>query len=211
MSFEKSVFINCPFDDEYSPILQAILFCVVYLGFEPRSALESQDSAETRIVKILGLIEASRYSIHDLSRSRAKKKGEFYRLNIPFELGLDYGCRHFVKNGQSNKKILILQSIKYQHQIALSDLSGCDLEVHGSDYKTAIRKVRNWLATEAGIAAVGAGLIEGKYLEFQEWIDKKLIGQGFSDADIQDYPTKELLESMKIWVSTVERPQNKLI
>ena len=211
MSFEKSVFINCPFDDEYAPILQAILFCVVYLGFEPRIALESSDSAETRIAKILGLIEASRYSIHDLCRSRAKKKGEFYRLNIPFELGVDYGCRHFLKNELTNKKILILQEINYQHQIALSDLSGCDLEVHGGQYDTAIRKVRNWLATEAGIDAKGPGMIHGKYLEFQEWIYNKQKSDGFTDTDIQDYPTKEFLEAMKKWVSTFERHQNKLI
>ncbi len=95
MSFEKSVFINCPFDDSYVELLRPILFCVLDLGLEPRIALERFDSAETRIEKILELILASRYAIHDLSRLKSTKKNEFYRLNMPFELGIDYGCLRF--------------------------------------------------------------------------------------------------------------------
>ena len=211
MSFEKSVFINCPFDNEFKPILQAMLFCIIYLGFEPRIALERADSSEVRIEKIRGLIEAAKYSIHDLSRSRAKKKGEYYRLNIPFELGVDYGCRQYFGHGRQQKKILILQETSYRHQISLSDLSGCDVDTHSGKFEIAIRKVRNWLVNEAGAEAIGASRIEGKYIDFQDWDYLRQIAAGFSDADIQDYPTKELLESMKIWVSTVERPQNKLI
>lgn len=79
--FEQSVFINCPFDEDYEPILQAILFCVIFLGFNPRIARERNDSAEVRIEKIAALIEASKFSIHDLSRAQAAKKGEYYRLN----------------------------------------------------------------------------------------------------------------------------------
>lgn len=40
MGFESNVFINCPFDDEYKPLLRALLFSVIDLGFEPRIALE---------------------------------------------------------------------------------------------------------------------------------------------------------------------------
>jgi len=84
--FEKSVFINCPFDADFEPILQAVLFSVIYLGFLPRLASERNDGAENRLEKIRGLIEASKYSIHDLSRCQAKRKGEYFRLNMPFEL-----------------------------------------------------------------------------------------------------------------------------
>jgi hypothetical protein len=75
--FQRSVFVNCPFDSDYDPILQAILFCLVYFGFVPRIATERTDSAESRLEKIIGLIESSRYSIHDLSRCQSSRAGEF--------------------------------------------------------------------------------------------------------------------------------------
>jgi hypothetical protein len=35
---EKNVFINCPFDDEYRPLLEPPLFTLVFLGFTPPNA-----------------------------------------------------------------------------------------------------------------------------------------------------------------------------
>lgn len=199
--FEKCVFINCPLDEDYEPILQAILFCVVYLGLFPRFSSERNDSGENRLEKIRGLIESSKYSIHDLSRCQAKKKGEHFRLNMPFELGIDYGCRQYFGNGRENKKILILEEKKYRYQAAISDLSGCDIEAHAGDFQKAVRKVRNWLVSEAGVAAEGASRILGAYADFQEWYYERQLAAGFSEEDIQDYPTKELLDAMNSWIA----------
>jgi hypothetical protein len=185
--FERSIFINCPFDKDYEPILQAVLFCVVLLGFVPRLATERNDGAENRLFKIIGLIEESRFSIHDLSRCQAKRKGEHYRLNMPFELGLDYGCRQFKAGETSRKSILILEEQRYRFQAAISDLAGCDIEPHSGDFQKAVRKVRNWLVSEAGVAAPGASLICGKYADFQEWYYERQLEAGFSEEDIQDY------------------------
>ena len=107
--FERAVFINCPFDEAYEPLLQAVLFCVVYLGLSPRLATERSDSGESRLDKISELIESSKYSIHDLSRCQADEAGEHYRLNMPFELGLDYGCRKYFGDALDQKRILILE------------------------------------------------------------------------------------------------------
>jgi hypothetical protein len=74
--FEKSVFINCPFDSEYRPLLNALIFTLIKFGFIPRIALESSDSGVLRITKILELIKESKYSIHDLSRLQAKRENE---------------------------------------------------------------------------------------------------------------------------------------
>jgi len=63
VAFESNVFINCPFDKEYAPILQATLFAVVLLGFTPRLATERSDGGESRLEKIRQLIEESQYSI----------------------------------------------------------------------------------------------------------------------------------------------------
>ncbi|MBL8577107.1 MAG: hypothetical protein JNK47_07765 [Mesorhizobium sp.] len=199
-AFDNSVFINCPFDKEYEPILQSILFCVIYLGFEPRLASESNDSGAVRLEKIKGLIEASKYSIHDLSRCQAKKKGENYRLNMPFELGMDYGCRQYFGQGRESKKLLILEEKLFRYQAAISDLAGCDIKTHAADFQKAVRQVRNWLVSEANIAADGATRIIGAYADFQEWYYEKQLAAGFSEDDIQDYPTSELLAEMKAWM-----------
>jgi hypothetical protein len=194
------VFINCPFDKDYEPILQAILFCVVYLGFEPRIATESNDSGSVRLNKICEIIENSKYSIHDLSRCQAKKKGEHFRLNMPFELGVDYGCRRYFGQEREGKRLLILEEKMYRYQAAISDLSGCDIQAHAGDFQNAVRKVRNWLVSEAQINADGAGRILGAYADFQEWYYENQLAAGFSEEDIQDYPTSELLVAMNSWV-----------
>lgn len=198
--FEQCVFINCPFDKHYEPLLQAMLFCVVYLGFFPRIATESSDSGAIRLEKIRTLIEGSKYSVHDLSRAQATKKGEHFRLNMPFELGVDYGCRQYF-GGRESKKILILEEKAYRYQAVISDLAGCDIQVHGGDFQKAVRKVRNWLVSEAGAAQLGASKILGAYADFQEWYYEKQLAAGFSEEDIQDYPTKELMDAMKSWVA----------
>ena len=197
--FERCVFINCPFDKDYDGLLQAILFCVVYLGFEPRLARERDDAGESRLNKIIELIEGSKYSIHDLSRCQAGKRGELYRLNMPFELGIDYGCRQFGGARFAEKRILILEEKPYRYQAAISDLSGCDIQAHGADFAIAIRKVRNWLVGEANLAADAAARIAGAYYDFQAWYLKEQEAAGFSDADIADYSTPELLSAMKTW------------
>jgi hypothetical protein len=198
--FERCVFINWPLDEEYAPILQAVLFCIVYLGFSPRIATERADSAESRLDKIKTLIDSSRYSIHDLSRCQATREGEHFRLNMPFELGIDYGCRYF-KEGREGKKILVLEEERHRYHAAISDLSGCDIQVHGGDFQRAVRQVRNWLVSEAGASAIGASRILGAYADFQEWYYERQLAAGFSEADIQDYPTRELLDAMNIWIA----------
>ena len=122
MGFDRNVFINCPFDDEYLRLLRPLLFTVIYLGFNPRIALETLDSAEPRIQKIFGLIRQSRYGIHDLSRIQAEEVGEYYRFNMPFELGLDIGCIRFKGGKWSRKKCLILEAERYRYKAALSRL-----------------------------------------------------------------------------------------
>lgn len=199
--FARSVFINCPFDEEFEPILQAVLFCTIYLGFTPRIATESGDSGAVRLEKIKTLIAESKYSIHDLSRIQARRRGEHFRLNMPFELGLDYGCRQFSGGEHRTKRILILEEKPYRYQAAISDLAGCDIQAHAGQFGTAVRKVRNWLVSEADIRADGATRILAAYEDFQMWYYEQQLAAGFSERDIKDYPTAELLVAMKQWVA----------
>ncbi len=201
MDFEKSVFINCPFDDKYRPILRPILFAVLYLGFTPRISLERLDSGQPRIQKIISMIEESKYAIHDLSRIRAEKKGEYYRLNMPFELGLDVGCRIFRDGKWSQKRCLVLETQRYRYQAAISDLSNSDIAVHNDDPEIALTEVRNWLNNEASLKAPGPAAIWGKFLDFMAQNYDDLKARGFSDNDIKELPVNELMTCMQSWVT----------
>lgn len=88
-----SVFINCPFTDDYGELFDAMIFAVVACGFEPRSALERGDGGEVRMDKITRLIKASPLSIHDLSAVELDATNQLPRFNMPFELGLTLGIR----------------------------------------------------------------------------------------------------------------------
>lgn len=198
--FDRSVFVNCPFDNDFAPILQAIAFVVILLGFHPRLATERNDSGESRLEKIRELIEGSKYSIHDLSRCQARRKGEMFRLNMPFELGIDFGCRQYFGQGRDAKRFLILEEKPYRFQAALSDISGCDIQVHSGQFDKAMTKVRNWLHQVSGCAASGPPRLLSDYISFQEWDYESKLAEGFSDADIKEYPTFERLESMREWL-----------
>ncbi len=119
--YELNVFVNCPFDKEYFSLLRPLLFTIVYLGYNPRIASERSDSGENRVDKICQLIRESKYSIHDLSRLKSNKAREFYRLNMPFELGIEYGARLFGTAFMRDKRCLILEKKLHDFKRALSD------------------------------------------------------------------------------------------
>ncbi len=146
--FDTNVFINCPFDQEYQSLLYAIVFTVIACGFTPRLALEEKDAAAIRLDKIKRLIATCRLGIHDISRTTADAGTGLPRFNMPFELGLDIGARHFGNFYLKSKRLLILDREKYRYQQFLSDISGQDISSHDESVETVIEKVRNWLNSQ---------------------------------------------------------------
>ena len=199
-SFERAVFVNCPFDDAYTPILRPVLFCIYRLGFIPRIALERLDGGEPRIEKLLELIGSAKYAIHDLSRLRAARAGELFRLNMPLELGLDIGCRRFGSPPLTEKRCLILETERYRYQAALSVLSNYDIVAHGDDPLEAFTAVRNWLDHEARLDADGPARLWDEFTDFMADNDDKLIARGWSRRDIDKLPIPKLMRSMQAWV-----------
>jgi len=199
LGFDRNVFVNCPFDAEYTPILEAMLFCLIRLGLNPRIATERSDSGETRIDKILELVQSSRYSIHDLSRCQARMAGEHYRLNMPFELGIDFGCRRFGPEPQSGKVFLVLEEKPYRYQAAISDLAGFDIQAHKGDFEVAVRKLCNWIMSYGGFERVEAARVVSEYADFQEWYWRRRLSEGASDEDIRDTSTAALMRAMRDW------------
>lgn len=118
---------------------------------------------------------------------------------MPFELGIDFGCRRFGGEQLSKKVILILEEQPYRYQAAISDLAGSDIESHGGNYEVAVRKIRNWLVGLGGFERIGAARVLADYEDFQQWHYEQQSKAGFSEEDIVDYPTAELLDAMLGW------------
>lgn len=145
MDFEKNVFINCPFDESYmNDILKPILYVLVRNGFYPRLSLEVSDSGQIRLEKITQIIKSCKYSIHDLSIVKSKKAKEFARMNMPFELGIDYGLRNTSIDRLNEKQFLILEAVKYDYMKAISDISGFDIKVHGNKTEKVFDCLYSW-------------------------------------------------------------------
>lgn len=165
--YEQNVFINCPFDEAYAPIFEAIVFAVNDAGFRPKCARERLDSSQVRLQKIFDLIASSRYSIHDLSRTALDDATALPRFNMPLELGVDLGCKAYNLDC-SDKSLLIFDSEPYRFQKFVSDIGGQDIHQHGNNARIAVTRVRNWLRTESGRSDIPGGLaIYARYEAFR--------------------------------------------
>jgi len=204
--YSSNVFVNCPFDEKYRQLLRPLLFTVVYLGYEPRIASERLDSAENRIDKICELIYEAKYSIHDLSRLKADEVDEIYRLNMPFELGVDYGAREYGAGQMGDKKSLILEKNPYEYKKALSDLSGVDIKRHDNEPDEVVRAVRDWFYETVGASESDyPKVIWNRFNDFTADLFEHRSAQNIPQEDviedIEKMPVSEYIDSVERWVA----------
>ena len=147
-NYDKNVFVNCPFDDPYKPLFNAIVFTVYDMGFRPRCTKDISNAGQPRFNKIQDLIENCKYSIHDISRTELDPVNGLPRFNMPLELGLDLGCRRYGSNYLQEKVILVLDVERYRFQRFISDIAGQDIVAHDGDVGRVITVVRDWLRLE---------------------------------------------------------------
>jgi hypothetical protein len=211
-AYERSVFINCPFDADYGPIFEAIVFAVMDCEFEPRCAREANDSSVARIDKIERIIEECRLGIHDISRTEPDKSTGLPRFNMPLELGLFLGAKRYGDGHQKTKKCLVLDSKPYRYQLFCSDISGQDIEYHEVDPARTITIVRNWLrenqvgqSEQAGSSKEqppervipGGPLLARRYEQFKENLPIACSELGL---DVTEIPFADLLLIVEIWL-----------
>ncbi len=120
------------------------------------------------MAKILDIINGCRYGIHDLSRTQPGAYG-LPRFNMPFELGLDIGCKRFGSDERRQaKSLLILDRSRFRYQKFLSDIAGQDIRHHASSPRRAIGCVRDWLSLESrNFKMPGGDHIFARYREFR--------------------------------------------
>lgn len=199
--YDDQVFINCPYDEEYRPLFQALLFAIHDCGMTARSALEVENGAEVRIEKIGRIIGECAHSIHDLSRVETDGRTGLPRMNMPFELGLFLGARRYGGVQHRRKTCLILDREPYRYRLFLSDISGQDIRAHHDDPAQLIRAVRNGLATTRPAAVVlhSGSMMARRYDAFLREMPA-LCRRLALDAD--DLGHRDLALVISVWVQT---------
>ena len=184
-TYNDSIFINCPFDQPYIPILRALVFAVYRCGFVPKSALAEDNALDNRLDKIERSIENCRYGVHDISRTELNNHN-LPRFNMPFELGVFFSAKRYGNRIQKNKNALIFDIAKYRYLEFISDLNGVDIKDHNNDPLIAISKLRNWLSTSSGRKTIpGYNILVQEYNVFLNNLPQIVAKLGF---DINDIP-----------------------
>lgn len=194
----KDVFINCPFDDSYKPLFDAIVFAVYELGFVARCALEIDDASEVRLEKIKRIIAQCPFGIHDISSVGLGRQTRLPRFNMPLELGLFLGCKFYGPRKDRNKACLILDSDLYRYRASISDISGQDIHSHGGDANRVILEVRNWLVAASKIKSLPGGAeVSNRYSKFKKELTEicKRLKRRPKDLTFLDFS-----ETVEIWL-----------
>ncbi len=144
----KSVFINCPFDDDFEHLFKAIIFAIACCGFDPRSALESGTVADSRLERITQALFSSKYSIHDLSRCKGEGDERLARFNMPLELGIAIARRYISLGEPDEHNWLLLVPQGHQYAKFISDLAGFDPKQHDGTIKAVVNAVITWLVSQ---------------------------------------------------------------
>ena len=122
---------------------------------------------------------------------------------MPFELGIDYGCRKFGRAPHQSKRFLVLEASPYDYSKALSDLGGIDIKSHSNDPEDIVRAVRNWFVETVGITRTKSAT--EIYLDFTNFtfdLDIRCRGEGFGEKDLFDMPTPEFVAYIKDWIES---------
>lgn len=201
-SRSRRVFINCPFDDEFKPIFDAIVFSIHDLGFEARHAL-IKDGEEFRLPRIAAEIAGCKYSIHDLSRVEVSGKQKLPRFNMPFEAGIAFAFNHFAGDLEPHH-LLLLDSKKYRYQATLSDAAGLDPAIYDAKPEKAIESVRKFLCEKSKNPRLPGGeYIHNRFGLFLARLPSQANLQNLTMKELQSWDyVNDLQALMSDWILT---------
>ena len=122
-------------------------------------------------------------------------------MNMPFELGVEYGSRRFGVQPLTRKRCLVLEKDQHEFQKALSDLSGIDVKHHNNEPAEVVRAVRNWFVETVGLSGVqSASRIWYRFADFASAFYDTRVADGYSAEDLNMMPVPEYIEFIHRWV-----------
>jgi hypothetical protein len=120
---------------------------------------------------------------------------------MPFELGIDYGCRCFANNNHSSKRFLILGKESYKYMKALSDINGFDIKSHKNDPQEIVKSVRNWFVETVRIKNIKSPtMLWYSFTDFYSSFYDLKKAEGFTNEEIDFMPIPELIDNMVNWL-----------
>ncbi len=135
---QKSVFLNIPYDRQFTRLFLGYVAAVAAFGFIPHATLEIPLS-KRRLDRILDLISSAHYSLHDLSRVQLDTSyPRAPRFNMPFELGLAVALQ---KSSVPRHSWIVLESSPHRLLKSLSDLNGTDAFIHSGTIRGLFREL----------------------------------------------------------------------
>ena len=199
--YNDNVFINCPFDDEYKTLFNAMVFAIHDCGFVAHSAQEIEDGSQVRIDKIYRIIAECRYGIHDLSRTELDEETCLPRFNMPLELGVFLGAKRYGNENQQRKNCLILDKERYRYQKFISDISGQDIKSHDNNTKEVIHLVRDWLSHASKRTLIPSGSsIWDHYQEFQSDLPRMIQA---NELDLDRLTFRDYVTLLSSWLKAL--------
>jgi hypothetical protein len=159
---EKSVFLNIPYDPQFSDLCLAYIAGIACFGLTPRATLEIPGGAR-RLDRILELIGNCEFSIHDLSRVQLNRtRPSTPRFNMPFELGLTVAWQRL---RDPNHTWFVFEATRFRAAKSLSDLSGTDIYIHGGTILGVFQQLCHAFINEARRPSVGEMMAAYRYLK----------------------------------------------
>lgn len=186
---DQKVFVNCPFDEDYRPSFEVMVFVIAASGYRVSCSLEENDFGDIRFDKLCRLIAESDRSVHDLSRTEIGPSG-LPRFNMPFELGLVMGAKRFGGQRHKGKTALIMVKEPYRLPGYLSDLAGNDPEAHHGRLEEIVRVIRRYLHQRPdGSTLPGPERLLAEFGSFGVWLNERAKRLHLKSDDI--HPFKE--------------------
>jgi len=131
----ESVFLNIPYDRGFEDLYLAYIVGLTQLGLRVNATIGVPNQG--RLETIIGLIEESDFSIHDLSRIELSKG--IPRFNMPVELGMALYRSHISKG---RHRACVFESKPYRTQRSTSDINGIDPQIHNGTAKGVMAGLR---------------------------------------------------------------------
>lgn len=136
----SAVFLNVPYDEEFSHLYIAYIVGLYQLGLVPHLASEIP-GGDRRLNRIIQLIQSCSYSIHDLSRVEVNAAPSATpRFNMPLELGMTITWQLL---NPDQHIWFVCESEPYRIQRSASDLNGTDAYIHDGTVEGIFRELRN--------------------------------------------------------------------
>jgi hypothetical protein len=164
------VFLNYPFDKEFTGLANAMSFAVVASGLIPVCAYDFF-SQKSRLEKLVEAILNCRFSAHDLSRSHGEGPQNFVRMNMPLEMGM---ALFHALHAQKDEHLCIFFVNDRNYHIYASDLSGIEPIIHEGKEERLLCDMVDWLrgASASSLLSPPKATIKvaDKYKEFKKRI-----------------------------------------